>query len=132
MNTFKLALHDSYQSKTIDGVTSFVAEDASGSFGIKAGHLPMMTNLVFGLARFAAAANRWQYLALPGAILYFHDNVLTLNTRRFLISEDYEQVRQALTDTLAAEEEQLAAMKRNLRNIESQILKRLLEVRGEI
>lgn len=132
MNTFKLALYDSYQSRTIDDVTSFVAEDASGSFGIQAGHLPIMTNLVFGLARFSTAVNRWQYLALPGAILHFHDNLLTLNTRRFLISQDYEQVKQALTDTLAAEEEQLAAMKRNLRNIESQILKRLLEVRGEI
>lgn len=132
MNAFKLALHDSYQSRMIDGVTSFVAEDESGGFGIKAGHLPLMTSLVFGLARFSAASNRWQYLALPGAILYFHDNLLTLNTRRFLVSEDYEQVRQALMDTLAAEEEQLAAMKRNLRNIESQILKRLLEVRGEI
>ena len=131
MNTFKLALHDSFESRVIEGVTSFVAEDDSGGFGIKAGHLPIMTNLVFGLARFTTRSNRWQYLALPGAILYFRDNLLTLNTRRFLVSDDYEQISQALTDTLAAEEEQLAAMKRNLRNIESQILKRLMEVRGE-
>jgi len=129
MNSFQLILRDSTHSASIDGVTSFVGEDDSGSFGIKAHHTRMMTSLVFGLARFNTGLDNWQYLALPGAILYFADNVLTLNTRRFLISDDYERITQALLDTLAKEEEELASMKRNLRNIEAQVLKRLMEVR---
>jgi len=129
MNNFQLILRDSTHSRSIDGVTSFVGEDDSGSFGIKAHHTRMMTSLVFGLARFNTAADNWQYLALPGAILYFADNVLMLNTRRYLISDDYERITQALLDTLATEEEELATMKRNLRDIEAQVLKRLMEVR---
>ena len=128
MNGFKLTLRDSSRSQAIDGVTSFVSEDGSGGFGIQAGHARMMTSLVFGLARFKTETGPWQYLAVPGAILYFINNELTLNTRRYLISDDYEAITQALLDTLAREEQELAAMKHNLRNIEAHILKRMLEM----
>ena len=128
MNGFKLTLRDSSRSQAIDGVTSFVGEDGSGGFGIQAGHARMMTSLVFGLARFKTETGPWQYLAVPGAILYFINNELTLNTRRYLISDDYEAITQALLDTLAREEQELAAMKHNLRNIEAHILKRMLEM----
>ena len=131
MNSFQLVLHDSTHASVIDGVTSFVAEDESGSFGIKAGHARIMAALVFGLAQFTTGGDHWQYIALPGAILYFSDNVLTVNTRRFLVSDDYDRIREALLQTLAKEEEQLAAMKRNLRNIESQIMRRLMEAQKE-
>ena len=128
MNSFQLLVRDSSHSEMFEDVPSFVGEDDSGSFGIKAGHARLMASLVFGLARFNTEADRWQYLALPGAILYFADNVLTLNTRRFLVSDDYERITEALFKQLATEEEQLATMKRNLRDIEAQILKRLLEM----
>jgi F-type H+-transporting ATPase subunit epsilon len=52
MNTFTLKLQDATRSKEIAGVTSFVGEDSSGSFGILAGHTRMMTSLLIGLARF--------------------------------------------------------------------------------
>lgn len=128
VNSFRLTLRESSRSEGIDGVTSFVGEDGSGSFGIQAGHARMMTSLVFGLARFRKETGPWQYLAVPGAILYFADNELTLNTRRYLISGDYEAITQSLLDTLAREEEELATMKHNLRNIEAHILKRMLEM----
>lgn len=129
MHSFRLALHDSTHATNVDDVTSFVGEDASGSFGIMAGHARMMASLVFGLARFCTAGEHWQYIAMPGAILYFSDNLLTINTRRFLVSDDYDRVREALLATLAREEEQLATMKRNLRNIESRIMRRLMDAR---
>ena len=128
MNSFQLVLRDSTHSQAIDNVTSFVGEDSSGSFGIQAGHARMMTSLVFGLARFKTETGPWQYLAMPGAILYFVDNQLILNTRRYLTSENYEDITQSLLDTLAKEEEDLAIMKHNLRNIEAHILKRMLEM----
>ena len=128
MNSFQLILRDSSHSEEINGVTSFVGEDSSGSFGIEADHARMMTSLVFGLARFKTETGTLQYLALPGAILYFVGNKLILNTRRYLISENYEDITQALVDTLAKEEEELATMKHNLRNIEARILKRMLEM----
>ncbi len=89
MKSFTLRLQDATHSEKIVGVTSFVGEDPSGNFGILAGHARMMTSLIIGLARFRVGGGAWQYLAVPGAVLYFHDNVLTLSTRHYLRDNDY-------------------------------------------
>jgi F-type H+-transporting ATPase subunit epsilon len=125
VKSFTLRLQDATHAEKITGVTSFVGEDASGSFGILAGHARMMTSLVIGLARFRAGNQAWQYLALPGAVLYFHDNVLTLSTRRYLLDDDYMRISRVLEQQLLAEEEKLHAMKESLHHMEEEILKRL-------
>lgn len=133
MKTFTLRLQDATRAEDITGVTSFVGEDASGSFGILASHARMMTSLVIGLARFRIGKAAWQYLALPGAVLYFHDNVLTLSTRRYLLDDDYMRISRVLEQQLLAEEEKLHAMKESLHHMEEEILKRLWRMgrRGE-
>lgn len=128
MKSFSLILQDATHNQQIDGVTSFVGEDSSGSFGILAGHARMITALVIGLARFQVAEGDWQYLALPGAILYFHDDLLTLSTRHYLLDSDYNRISQALQEQLLAEEEQLQAMKTSLQRMEEEVLKRLWEL----
>jgi F-type H+-transporting ATPase subunit epsilon len=128
MKTFRLVLHDATRSEQIEEVTSFVGEDMSGSFGILAGHARMMTSLIIGLARFRVGEDSWKYLALPGAVLYFHDNVLTLSTRRYLVDADYMRISQALEQQLVAEEEQLHTMKESLHHMEEEVLKRLWEM----
>jgi F-type H+-transporting ATPase subunit epsilon len=128
MKSFTLQLQDASQSERIAGVTSFVGEDASGSFGILAGHARMMASLIIGLARFRIGDKAWQYLALPGAVLYFHDNMLTLSTRHYLRDNDYMRVSQALQQQLLAEEEKLHAMKKSLRHMEEEVFKRLWEM----
>jgi F-type H+-transporting ATPase subunit epsilon len=125
MSSFTLDLYDATRTESIPGVTSFVGEDASGSFGILAGHTRMMTSLVIGLARFRIGDKPWQYLALPGAVLYFHDDVLTLSTRRYLLDDDYTRISQALQEQLLAEEQALQSMKDSLRKMEEEILRRL-------
>ena len=80
MKTFELILQDATQTDKIEGVSSFVGEDVSGSFGILAGHARMMTSLIIGLARFRQGDRSWQYLALPGGLLYFAENILTVST----------------------------------------------------
>ena len=128
MKSFTLRLQDATQSEEIAGVTSFVGEDASGSFGILAGHARMMASLIIGLARFRIGEEAWQYLALPGAVLYFHDNVLTLSTRHYLRDNDYMRVSQALQQQLLAEEEKLHTMKKSLHHMEEEVFKRLWEM----
>lgn len=128
MNSFQIRLLDNSRDQRIDGVRSFVGEDASGSFGIMAGHAPLMTSLVFGLARFRKEGEPWLYLALPGAILHFGGGVLTLNTRRWLLDEDYAAISQGLLDELTAEERDLSEMKHSLRNIETRMLRQMLEI----
>lgn len=128
MKAFTIRIQDSTRVEEIEGVTSFVGEDASGSFGVLAEHTRFMTSLVTGLARFRVGEQVWQYLALPGALLYFHDNVLRLSTRRYLLDDDYMRISQALQQQLLAEEEKLRAMKESLHHMEEEVLKRLWEM----
>ena len=128
MNSFTLLLQDPSRSERIDGVTSFVGEDTSGSFGILPDHSRMMTSLVVGLARFRSGDTNWNYLAMPGAVLYFFNNVLTLSTRRYLRDDDYTRISQALQEQLLAEEEKLHATRESLRRMEESLLKRLWEL----
>jgi F-type H+-transporting ATPase subunit epsilon len=134
MKRFTLLLQDAAHTERIKDVTSFVGEDASGSFGILAGHARLMTSLLFGLARFRIDQNPWQYLALPGAVLYFRDNELSISTRRYLIDDDYERISSALQEKFVAEETELHAMKKSLHQMEEQLLKRLWEAgrKGEL
>ena len=128
MKSFSLRLQDATRSEEIAGVTSFIGEDASGSFGILAGHSRMLTALLIGLARFRVGEGAWQYLAVPGAVLYFQNNVLTLSTRRYLLDADYMRISLALQQQLLGEEEQLHTMKTSLHRMEEAMLKRLWEM----
>jgi F-type H+-transporting ATPase subunit epsilon len=128
VKTFTLRLQDATRSEQISDVVSFVGEDASGSFGVLAGHIRFLTCLVVGLARFRSADGGWKYLALPGAVLYFKDDVLTLSTRHYLVDEDYTRISEALKQELMDEEEKLQSMKESLRRMEENILKRLWQM----
>jgi F-type H+-transporting ATPase subunit epsilon len=128
MKAYTLILQDATRTERIEQVTSFTGEDASGSFGILASHARMMTSLVFGLARFRVGENHWQYLALPGAVLYFNDNELSLSTRRYLLDDNYERISIALHEQLLAEEKELHELKKSLHHMEEEVLKRLWEM----
>jgi F-type H+-transporting ATPase subunit epsilon len=129
MKTFELLLQDSTHARRITGVTAFVGEDASGSFGILAGHARLMASLSVGLARFRDADGVWQYIAQPGALLYFHGNLLTLSTRHFLLDHDYAAMSSALQQQLLAEEEQLQSTKASLHRMEEEVLRRMWRLR---
>lgn len=128
MSTFTLVLQDANGEERISDASSFVGEDSSGSFGILAGHAPLITVLVVGLARFRRASADWEYLAFPGAVLRFDRNVLTIATRRYLRNRDYAQISADLARELEAEESTLAAVKRSLRRMEERLFVRLSEL----
>jgi F-type H+-transporting ATPase subunit epsilon len=130
MKTFTIELRSATQCERIDGTVSFVAEDGSGSFGILAGHERMTTVLGFGLARFRLPDEDWQYIALPGALLYFAENRLCLCTRRYLRDVDLLRVSAALREQLLREEEGLLGMKQSLHRLEQEMFKRLLQTRA--
>lgn len=129
MNRFTLNLFDANHEQRIADVVSFVGEDASGCFGIQAHHARFMTTLAFGLARFRRENEIWQYLAVPGAVLYFDNNELTLSTRHFLIDSDFERISALLEQQLIAEEENLQATRNSLHNMEQAMLKRMLALK---
>jgi F-type H+-transporting ATPase subunit epsilon len=118
-------LQSATQYERIEQVTQFVGEDVSGSFGILAGHHRMMTSLMFGLARFRMEEDEWQFLALPGGVLYFVENELFLNTRRYLRGTDYVGIAKALEHQLRSEEVSLRDLKESLHRLEEEMFKRL-------
>ena len=128
MHTFRLVLRDPVRYESIDNVCSFIGEDDTGSFGIFANHARIMTRLIFGLARFKLLDGDWQYLAMPGAMLYFTGNELTLNTRRWLRADKFEDISRNLSEILEEEEHNLKEMKHNLHRIEENILRYMMEV----
>ena len=125
MNTFSLQLYDATQQQRIQNVTSFVGEDSNGSFGLQAHHARFMTTLIFGLSRFRLQNEDWQYLALPGGVLYFNDNELSISTQHFLIDSDFERISDLLQQQLLAEEETLTATRTSLQKMEQSMLARL-------
>jgi F-type H+-transporting ATPase subunit epsilon len=131
VNGFTLHLHDATRMQRIDGVTSFVGEDATGSFGILSGHTRFMTMLAIGLARFRIGANDWRYLAVPGALLYFAQNTLTISTRHYLVDNDYDLICKLLDEQLLAEEEDLKTTKESLQRMEQEMFKRLWAIRRQ-
>lgn len=129
MNTFVMHLQSATQYERVENVASFVGEDDSGHFGFLADHERAMTVLHFGLARFRVAGSRWEYLALPGAVVYFTDNELFLSTRRYVHDNDYASVVDILRKELAAEEEALREIKESVRQLEEEVLRRLWQMR---
>ena len=127
MKLFSLHLQDAEKNQSIDGLSSFIGEDESGSFGILAGHTRMMSSLVFGLARFRISDQAWQYLALPGALLYFNNNKLSISTERYMISDDYEQLSALLQQQLSSELSKQQVAKKSLHQMEQELFKRLWE-----
>jgi len=125
VKTFRLHLHDATRHERIDDVASFVGRDASGSFGIQAGHERFLTALDFGLARFRATAGGWQYLAAPGGLLYMRDGELYLSTRRYFRDADYRGISDTLARELRAEEDALRSVRQSLRQMEDEMFKKL-------
>ena len=128
MNPFVMHLQSATQYERINHVVSFVGEDDSGSFGILAGHERMITLLGFGLARFRVTNRPWEYLAIPGGVLYFASDQLFISTRRYLRGENYEQITGGLRRELLTEEEALREIKQSIRRLEEEMFRRLWKV----
>jgi F-type H+-transporting ATPase subunit epsilon len=128
MKQFVLHLQSATQYERIEDVTVFVGQDATGSFGIMAGHERMMTSIHFGLARFRTGNGEWQFLALPGGLLYLVDNELFLNTRRYLRDRECTRITRALDEQLHTEEASLRQVKESLHRLEEEMFKRLWDL----
>ena len=122
---FSLYLESATQAERIDDVASFVGTDASGAFGVLANHARMLTVLEFGMARFRTADTLWHYLAVPGAVAYFIENALHLATRRYVLSDDYRVVADAVDHSLRAEESALQGLRQSVGRLDREILRRL-------
>lgn len=129
MTTFTLYLQSHTQHEKFENVVSFKGEDASGQFGILAHHDYMMTCLVAGLIEYRFQDQQATYVALPGGILYFLNNELYIATRTYFKSQDYANVVKVMDEKIKQEEEELIATKESLHHLDTEMMKRLWELK---
>lgn len=123
--TFKLSVISPVRRDQLDDVVSFTARDASGSFGILANAYRRVTALSFGMASLVRSNGVSEYLALPGGVLYFSRNNLTIAATSFVRSQDMSEIASALEKKIRTEEEGIREIKRSLHHLDEEILKRL-------
>lgn len=111
--------------ENFDDVISFCGKGEDGMFGILANAERRIYSLKYGLAYFKNADGSIEYLALPGGILYFVSNNLSIATRNYVRSSEYREVNAILEQKIKAEEEMIGEIKRNLHEIDQEIIKRL-------
>lgn len=131
MKGFSVHLLAADRGERIDGVTSFVGEDKSGSFGLLPGHERFMTVLGFGLARVRRADGAWEYLGFPGGLLYFIADECRISTRRYVRDTDVTRIARVLGRELLAEEQALSETRRKLHQLEAEMLKQLAQLGRE-
>jgi F-type H+-transporting ATPase subunit epsilon len=127
---FRLRLLGGDREASFDGVQAFAGKDASGRFGILAHHVRFMTVLVHGLARLRLADGAVRYVALPGGVMRFADNVLTLGARHWLMGDDPQQLVTALSEQVAEDARRMAHTLQHLRRLEADLLQRLAREGG--
>ena len=128
MKTFALTLLDSRGAERFAPVVAFVAADASGTFGLLAGHAKIVSVLRYGLARFVDDAGKWRYVALPGGVLRFADNSLTLTTVRYFLGEERGKIVSQLATEMARADSDVRTARATLNEIEHSLMRRLIEL----
>ena len=72
-----------------EGVTALRAEDASGSFGILAGHAPFLTTLATTVVRWTGATGTRRYCAVRNGVLSVTDgSTIAIATREAVVGDE--------------------------------------------
>lgn len=132
MNTFTLEIQSpASHFERFEKVFSFSGRDMSGSFGILANAERRMTALDFGLASFKLSNGNKEYLALSGGLCYFRDNELFITTRSYVRDSDFDKITLALENEVKASETSTLEVRKSLRRLDEEILKRLSQLSGK-
>ncbi|MBL8481956.1 MAG: F0F1 ATP synthase subunit epsilon, partial [Rhodocyclaceae bacterium] len=121
-------VHDSLATQEFAGVVQLICADASGSFGLQAGHAPLIAVLRYGLARFQRAHGGWTYLALPGGVLRAARDRVELATVRCFMGAERATLNAQLAQELARTDSDIHAARASLAAIERALARRLAEL----
>jgi F-type H+-transporting ATPase subunit epsilon len=109
-------------------VSQFIGADAGGSLGLLASHAHCVAVLRYGLARFREADGAWRYLTMPGGVLRFADNRLTITTVRYFLGDDPDLLCERLAEEMARADSDIHAARATLTEIERSLMRRLAEL----
>lgn len=125
MSGFRLRLLDTHGCEEFEDIRHCIAADDSGLFGILPGHQSMVVVLRYGLARFCDADAVWHYVALPGGVLRFADNELTITTQRYFLGDDRHGLCDQLAQEMANIDSEIHRARATLSEIEHSLVRRL-------
>lgn len=125
---FAVTLLDSHGVDHFDAVTRFVAADNNGSFGLLPGHTHLVALLRYGLARFIDSSGANHYVALPGGVLRFKDNQLTVTCMRYFLGDQRDDICECLTTALAKTDSEIHTVRARMTEIEHSLVRRLAEL----
>jgi len=128
MNTFEVSVLDSQDTLHFPRVRRFIGADSSGSFGVLAGHRPLVVVLRHGLARLQDDTGQWHYLALPGGVLTMDGRRLRVATVRCHVGTDRDAIVGQLETEMSQTDSQLQTSRSTLREIEHALVRRLGEL----
>lgn len=131
MNTFTLTLIDSGEMTRFESVRQLIAADEEGSFGILAGHAHTVALLRYGLARFIDDGGVWRYLAMPGGVLRFADNQLTITTVRYFLGDNPDAICAELEAAMRQTDSEVHRSRAALSEIERSLVKRLADLSSQ-
>ena len=133
MRTFTCRLQALSQQWQSEGALMFIARDPSGSFALQARHETLVTCLRPGLARLRLHDESCLYIAQPGAIVVFKNNVLRLSTTQFILSEDREQLLARMEQAWQTADRGVQTTKAGYLQVEQALTRKLWEMhhRGE-
>jgi F-type H+-transporting ATPase subunit epsilon len=131
MNTFSLAVIDTGEMTRFDGIRQFIGADDGGSFGFLAGHAHTVALLRYGLSRFIDDGGVWRYLAMPGGVLRFADNRLTIVTIRYFLGDDPDAIGAELEAAMRQTDSEVHRSRAALAEIEHSLVKRLADLSSQ-
>ncbi|MGJ0517138.1 MAG: FoF1 ATP synthase subunit delta/epsilon [Methylomicrobium sp.] len=131
MNTFTLTLIDTSETTRFESVRQLIAADEGGSFGLLAGHAHTVALLRYGLVRFIDDGGVWRYLAMPGGVLRFADNQLTITTMRYFLGDNPDAICAELEAAMQQTDSELHRSRAALSEIERSLVKRLADLSNQ-
>ncbi|MBX3605503.1 MAG: hypothetical protein KF788_09530 [Piscinibacter sp.] len=125
-----VSLLDGLRVVRFDDVSSLVAADASGQFGLWPGHAPLVTVLEPGLFRLRrAAAPDWTWGACVGGLLACERGPggaeVRIVSRRFLLEDQPEALQTRLAEALQREGAWRVSTRENRAQLDLALLRRL-------
>jgi F-type H+-transporting ATPase subunit epsilon len=131
-----LLLLDGERTLRIDDAASLVAADASGQFGIRPGHMPLVTVLEPGLWRYRATGqDRWTFGAGVGGLLSClregDRTVVRIVSRRLLLDAEPAALQRQLQSLREREGRLLISVRQNQQQLDLALAKRLQQLAQE-
>ena len=125
-----LTLLDGSSVHRIDQVSSLVAQDASGQFGLLPGHVALVTVLEPGLFRYKVGEDEtWVYGASAGGVLHCEPQVqateVRVVSRRFLWGDEPEALQERLNALLSKESTLRVSTRDSIAQLDQAFYKRM-------